>query len=59
MSYVTKGNGMISFTMFTGTKKLLHEVNRYSDKQFHYAIELSKNYEEGLIASVVAKNKAA
>ena len=55
---VTKGNGMIRFTMFTGIKKLLHEVNRYSDKQFRHALELSKNYEDELIAAV-AKNKAA
>lgn len=56
---VTKGNGMVSYTMFTGLKQLLHQVNRYSDKQFRHALELSQNYEDKLIAAVVAKNKAA
>ena len=56
---VTKGNGTVSFTMFTGMKRLLHEVNRYTDKQFNHAVELSKACEDELIAAVVNKNKAA
>ena len=56
---VTKGNGTVSFTMFTGMKRLLHDVSRYTDKQFHHAIELSKSYEYELITAVVNKNKAA
>ena len=55
---VTKSNGSVSFKMFTGIKRLLHEVNRYSDKQFNHAVELSKEFEDELIAAVVAKNKA-
>ena len=56
---VTRGNGMISYTMFTGLKRLIHEVNRYSDKQFRHALAVSEAYEDELIAAVVAKNKAA
>ena len=56
---VTKENRMVSFTMFTGMKRLLHQVNRYTDKQFNHALEISQTYEDELIAAVVAKNKAA
>lgn len=56
---VTKGNGMVSFTMFSGIKRLLLEVNRYSDKQFDRAVEMSKAVEGELIAAVVEKNRAA
>ena len=56
---VTKGNGMISYAMFTGRKKLLFETKRYSAKQFKQAIEMAKDVEEELIAVVVAENKAA
>ena len=56
---VRKGNGVVSYTMFTGLKRLLHQVSRFTDKQFCHAVELSKAYEDELIAAVVEKNKAA
>ena len=56
---VTKGNGTISYTMFTGHKRLLLKTTRYSQKQFIHALELAKGFEEELIAAVVAENKAA
>ena len=56
---VTKGNGMISYTMFTGHKHLLLETSRFSAKQFASAVEMAKDFEDKLIAAVVAENKAA
>ena len=56
---VTRGKGMVSFTMFSGIRRLLLEVNRYSDKQFNHAVELSKAFEADMVASVIEKNKAA
>ena len=56
---VTMRNKTISFTAFTGTRKLLLEVKRYSDKQFTRAIELAKDVETELVVSVAEKNKAA
>ena len=56
---VTKGNGMIGFTMFTGRKKFLLETSRYSAKQFELAVEMAKEFEDELIAAVAAENKAA
>ena len=56
---VTKSATSISFTMFTGYSRFLLETKRFSEKQFANAIEMAKDYEEELIAAVVAKNKAA
>ena len=56
---VTKGNGTISFAMFTGRKRFLFETARYTDKQFARAIEMAREYEDELIAAVVAESKAA
>ena len=56
---VTKGNGMVRYTMFTGRKHLLLQTARYSDKQFARAVELAKDFEDELINAVVAENKAA
>lgn len=56
---VTKRNGMVSFEMFSGYKKLLLETGRYSDKQFDRAVEMSRDAEAELISAVVAEHKAA
>jgi len=56
---VTKGNGSVSFALFSGNSKLLLQTQRYTDKQFARAIDLAGEHRESLIASVVAKNKAA
>ena len=56
---VKKGNGMVSFDLFSGCKRLLLETARYTDKQFQRAVEMAKNYEDELITAVVAENKAA
>ena len=56
---VTKGNGTISFAMFTGRKRFLFETARYTDKQFARAVEMAKDYEDELISVVAAESKAA
>jgi hypothetical protein len=56
---VTLERNMISFALFSGCKRLLLETKRYSDKQFSRAVEMAKDYEEGLITAVVAESKAA
>jgi len=56
---VKKGNGMVSFEMFSGRKKLLFETNRYTDKQFSRALSMAAVFEDELIADVVAEAKAA
>lgn len=55
---VTLGNGMVSFDLFSGCKRLLLETNRYSDKQFTRAVEMAKDYENEVIAAVTAENAA-
>ena len=56
---VTKTEISVCFTMFTGQSYFLLETKRFSAKQFAKAIEMSKDYEEELIALVVARNKVA
>ena len=56
---VTKGNGSVSFTMFSGYSHLLLQTQRYTDKQFDRAVDLAGEHRESLIAKVVEKNKAA
>jgi len=56
---VTKGNGTVSFVMFTGRKKLLFETARYTAGQFDRAVDMANDVENELIAAVVAENKAA
>ena len=50
---VTLGNGTVSFDILSGCKRLLLETKRYSAKQFAKAVEMSKNYEDELIAAAV------
>jgi hypothetical protein len=56
---VTKANGMVSFNLFSGVKKLILETNRFSTKQFSRAVEMAGEYEDELITAVVAEHKAA
>jgi hypothetical protein len=56
---VTKGNNMISYTMFSGKSRLLLEAKRFTAKQFASAMEIAKSYEDELINAVVLSNKAA
>jgi len=56
---VTKANGMVSFTMFSGQSRLLFETQRFTAKQFARAVDMAKERESELINAVVAKNKAA
>lgn len=55
---VTKHNGyeMVSFTAFTGTKKLVEEANRYSEKVLHTIKDKAKDILPALIEHVIAKN---
>jgi hypothetical protein len=50
---------MIRFGAFNVRKQLLFETKRFTEKQFAKAIEMAKDFEEELIAAVVAENKAA
>jgi len=54
---VTKGRGMVSYTLFSGKGRLLFETQRFTAKQFAKAVEMAKEFEEELIADVVAKSK--
>ena len=56
---VTKSENSVSFVMFTGRSQLLLETNRYSDKQFAKAMEMSKDTRAELIAAVLSESKAA
>lgn len=56
---VTKREGIISYVLFSGSGQLLLETNRYSDKQFARAVEMSKDVEKELVAAVTEKYKAA
>ena len=56
---VTKKDGMIRFVAFTGQKRLLLEVSRFTEKQFGRAVAMAKNFEDELIDAVVSQNKAA
>ena len=56
---VTKGNGMVSYDLFSGCKRLLLETSRYTDKQFARAAAMAGDYEDELITAVVAESKAA
>ena len=56
---VTKGHSMIRFTLFSGRSRFLLETKRFSAKQFARAADMAKDYEEELIAAVVAENKVA
>jgi hypothetical protein len=55
---VTMSNGMISFNIFAGRRKLLLKTERYSAKQFDLALNMSKDCEDELVAAVIAKNAA-
>lgn len=56
---VTKNDDMVSFILFTGYKQLLFEANRYSDKQFECAVEMSGSIEAEMVAAVVEKYKVS
>lgn len=56
---VTRSGGMVSTALFSGAKKLLLEVSRYTDKQHDRAIELSHGARDELIRYVLEKNKRA
>jgi hypothetical protein len=56
---VTKRNNMVSYELFSGSRRLLFETNRYSDKQFSRAIGMAEGFEGELINLVVAENQAA
>ena len=56
---VTKRNGMVSFDLFSGCKRLILETSRYSDKQFARAVDMAKDYEDELVTAVVSECRAA
>src|SRR5215469_15177991 len=59
VSPVTKRDGMVSFTMFSGRKQLLFETARFTAKQFDRALAMAANFEDELIAAVAKENLAA
>lgn len=54
-----KGDGMVSFTAFSGIAQLLFETQRYTDKQYDKAIEMSQSVKADLISHVLAKGGSA
>lgn len=56
---VTRKDNMVSFTLFSGQKKLLMQTNRYSAKQFEQAVALGRSAALGLIDKVIEKENAA
>jgi hypothetical protein len=56
---VTRRDGTVSFTIFTGLAKFLMPTQRFSQKQFETAVELGKESAPELIQLVLAKNDAA
>ena len=56
---VTCGKNSKTQVLFAGNKKLLMEVNRYTEKQFQRAIAMAKAQAPELIAFVLAKERAA
>lgn len=47
---------MEQFGAFSGYKRLVLEVGRFSDKQYNKAVELSKEYEQMMVDRLVAEN---
>jgi len=56
---VTHKDNMVSMVLFTGSKKLLMQANRYSAKQFEQAVEMGKAAAPELIEFVLEQEKAA
>ena len=56
---VTKRDGMVSFALFSGRRRLLFETSRYTAKQFARAVEMAEGMEEELIEAVVKDNQTA
>lgn len=56
---VSKNNGMVSYTMFSGQSHLLFETQRFTAKQFARAVEMAKAHEDELIAAVIAKTQTS
>jgi len=56
---VRKSENMVSYTAFSGFSRFLFETGRFTAKQFERAVEMSKGFEEELIAAVVVMDKAA
>ena len=56
---IKNDNGAISFSLFSGCSHLLFETQCFTAKQLTQAIEMAKDFEEELIAKVVAANQAA
>lgn len=54
-----KGDGMVSYILFNGVKKLLMQTARFSAKQFEQAVEMGKDTAPELIASVLKQEQAA
>lgn len=54
-----RGDGMVSFSVFTGVAELLLPANRFSSKQFEQAIELGRQEAPALIEHVLQKERAA
>ena len=54
---VTRRDGMVSFTMFTGYSKLLFEANRFSAKQLEQAAQIGRAEAPAIIAQVIKESK--
>lgn len=56
---VKREGGTVSFTMFSGSSKLLMETSRYSAKQFERAVEMGRAAASELVEQVKEKETAA
>ena len=56
---VRKDGRSVSYTIFSGIKRLVLPVGRYSEKQLELAVEKSKAYEQELIDYLLAKQQSA
>ena len=54
---VTVRGNTVSYNLFSGVSRLLLVVNRYSDRQFKQAVELSEAVKDELVRQVLAKHK--
>lgn len=52
-----KGDGMVSYTLFSGLRILLLQANRYSDKQHTQAVALGKQQAPALIQRVLEQER--
>ena len=54
----SKLNGVINYMIFSGLRHLLFEAKNFTARQLEFAVAMSKDIEDMLIAAVVKEHKA-